>query len=134
MWAPLAARFAGVPALPHKISLQVRKGDYLNHNGYLPIGCTRGRGLGSTGDWRRANLTGDCLFMERNGDYEDLFLVAACDEQIMANSTFSWWGAWLGNGLTVIPRAWDPSFESTALFTTARSIVLDVPRVAGTVA
>jgi len=52
----------------------------------------------------------------------------------MANSTFSWWGAWLGNCLSLIPRDWRPPFGSTALFTTARSIVLDVPRVAGTVA
>jgi hypothetical protein len=86
-------------------------------------------------DWCRANLTGDCLFMERNRDYEDLFLMAACDEHIMANSTFSWWGAWLGNGLSVMPRDWGPAFGSTeTLFTTAQSIVLDVSRVAGTAA
>jgi len=70
----------------------------------------------------------------RHRDSEELFLMAACDEHIMANSTFSWWGAWLGNGLSLIPRDWRPPFGSTALFTTARSIVLDVPRVAGTVA
>jgi len=70
----------------------------------------------------------------RHRDSEELFLMAACDEHIMANSTFSWWGAWLGNCLSLIPRDWRPPFGSTALFTTARSIVLDVPRVAGTVA
>lgn len=147
VWARLAARFAEVLALPHKTSLHVRKGDYLNHDGFfvdLPVGyyteamsLTRGPYLVFSDDidWCRANLTGDCLFMQRNRDYEDLFLMAACDEHIMANSTFSWWGAWLGNGLSVMPRDWGPAFGSTeTLFTTAQSIVLDVPRVAGTAA
>jgi hypothetical protein len=39
----------------------------------------------------------------------DLTLMRACDHAIIANSSFSWWGAWLGDrpGRTVIaPRVW----------------------------
>lgn len=39
--------------------------------------------------------------------FEDLALMAACDHAIIANSTFSWWGAWLGAApgqLVIAPR------------------------------
>ncbi|TMQ72217.1 MAG: alpha-1,2-fucosyltransferase [Candidatus Eisenbacteria bacterium] len=42
-------------------------------------------------------------------DYEDLRLMSACRHHIIANSTFSWWAAWLGErpGQRVIaPRHW----------------------------
>jgi len=40
-------------------------------------------------------------------DVKDLALMAACQHHIIANSTFSWWGAWLGTdrvGLTIAPQ------------------------------
>jgi len=40
-------------------------------------------------------------------DIKDLVLMAACQHHIIANSTFSWWGAWLGTdriGLTIAPQ------------------------------
>jgi Glycosyl transferase family 11 len=142
LWERLATRFESLLALPHKTSVHVRKGDYLTHNGFfvdLPVAyyaeamsLTGGPYVVFSDDiaWCRDNLPGDCLFMERNRDYEDLFLMAACDEHIMANSTFSWWGAWLGGGRVVLPREWGPAFpEIEPRFVTGRSIVIDIPEV-----
>jgi Glycosyl transferase family 11 len=141
VWTRLAARFDGVLSLPHKTSLHVRRGDYLGHNGFfvnLPVeyyleamSLTQGPYLVFSDDlaWCRANLPGDCLFMERNRDYEDLFLMAACDEHIVANSTFSWWGAYIGGGRAVMPREWGLAFGGPIepRFVMPNCVVLDVP-------
>lgn len=40
-------------------------------------------------------------------DHEDLLLMAACARHVLSNSSFSWWGAWLGRGgLVVAPARW----------------------------
>ncbi len=41
--------------------------------------------------------------------WEDMYLISACHHHIIANSTFSWWGAFLGHhpsGVTLYPKAW----------------------------
>jgi hypothetical protein len=41
---------------------------------------------------------------------EELMLMAACQNHVISNSSFSWWGAWLGGGAdktVVAPQAWN---------------------------
>ena len=48
-------------------------------------------------------------FIENNTDYIDLLLMSKCDNNIIANSSFSWWGAWLNTSetkLVIAPNRW----------------------------
>jgi len=52
-------------------------------------------------EWAKESLRLDfpSTFVSHNGDeknYEDLRLMSHCKHHIIGNSTFSWWGAWLG--------------------------------------
>jgi len=64
--------------------------------------------------WTKENLGLDDthFFIDGNGvdrNYEDIFLMSNCHHHIMANSSFSWWGAWLNpaaDKIVIAPKNW----------------------------
>lgn len=60
--------------------------------------------------WCKDNFRGDkFVFLENNKDYIDLAMMSKCRHHIIANSSFSWWGAWLSNNddkRVVAPSKW----------------------------
>ena len=124
------------------ISLHVRRGDYVSNpetnavHGVCDVSYYQ-QAVAHVGErvssphffvfsddpvWARENLTFSfpTTFVDCNGPdqpQEDLRLMAACRHNILANSSLSWWGAWLNanSGKTVIaPRQWfrDPKVDT----------------------
>jgi hypothetical protein len=47
--------------------------------------------------------------IEGNCDVEDLFLLSQCHDNIITNSSFAWWGAWLNRSedkTVIMPKEW----------------------------
>lgn len=58
------------------------------------------------------NLPYPKFFIENNQNedsWKDMYLMSLCDHNIIANSSFSWWGAWLNTNLekiVIAPKNW----------------------------
>lgn len=71
-------------------------------------------------DWTRDNikLPADCNFVDinrGNSSFNDMRLMSRCTHQVIANSTFSWWGAWLNGNpekLVIAPERWFAAGEA----------------------
>ena len=64
-------------------------------------------------EWAKENLKADNLnFIDCNSkddSWQDMYLMTQCKHNIIANSSFSWWGAWLNNNpskLVLTPSRW----------------------------
>lgn len=90
------------------VSIHVRRGDYVRHSAHFPpvtldyinhgMSHFKGRKMLIFSDdieWCQNNIQGGEY--PNGNEFEDLSLMASCGDHIIANSTFSWWGAWLGN-------------------------------------
>ena len=118
----------------NSISLHIRRGDYISNSvansnhGVLPIDyyinsieyitqrVTKPKFFifSDDIDWVKSNLPIKFPFeyVEHNRgsqSFNDMRLISQCRHHIIANSTFSWWGAWLNpdpRKIVVAPRRW----------------------------
>jgi len=114
-------------------SIHVRRGDYLNSPNHHPTQNMNyymkaikqmpkdSLFLIFSDDiaWCKANfpdLPEKFVFIEGNADHEDLLLMSHCKNNIICNSTFSWWAAWLNSNpekKVIAPSKWfGPAFEN----------------------
>jgi hypothetical protein len=66
--------------------------------------------------WCRENFPMHYSFSSGLSKYDDMKLMAACNYHVIANSSFSWWGAWLGGQrMVVAPKQWfsDSNIDSS---------------------
>jgi hypothetical protein len=68
--------------------------------------------------WCKQTFSGESAFFCEQApwdkDYLQLYLMSQCRHQIVANSSFSWWGAWLNqNPGKIIVRAQNPFADAT---------------------
>jgi len=120
-----------------KVAVHIRRGDYLNlpdhhHNLSLSyylnaINYFKDYNFLIFSDdveWCKENfIGGNFTFVEGTSDVEDLYLMSMCQHNVIANSTYSWWGAWLNanpNKIVIYPNKWFGSvykdFDTRDLF------------------
>lgn len=77
--------------------------------------------------WVKNNLsTPDCTYVENDSSripHEDIYLMSLCQHNIIANSSFSWWGAWLNcnnEKILIAPKNW---FKDSSMQLQASDII-----------
>lgn len=112
------------------VSLHVRRGDYINNPFYVDhtktdyyeealkeftgekflVFCAdRQPGSDDTGDmeWCKERFKGSQFeFYQGKDEIEDFNTMASCKAHIIANSSFSWWAAYVSGNKTVCPSEW----------------------------
>ena len=107
----------------NKISMHVSRGDYVTKKEYHNVlskdyylRCMdkfpNERFLIFSDDlqWCQRNFSGDRFsFYQGLNDLDDLTTMASCKHNIISNSSFSWWGAWINNHsnkIVLYPSRW----------------------------
>lgn len=136
---------SNISSVKKSVSLHVRRGDFINNKKTNKIhgSCNLGyydKALSKLSEendnfqcfvfsddieWVRNNIKGDDFLYVNQGKrspQEDIYLMSLCSSNIIANSSYSWWGAWLNqnSGLTFAPSCW---FLDKRLNKKARDIV-----------
>lgn len=58
-------------------------------------------------EWcKKQDIFKNCSFSEGHDEIQDLNIMASCKGIIMANSSFSWWAAYLSKAKVITPKAW----------------------------
>jgi hypothetical protein len=115
------------------VSLHIRRGDYLS-SGFIAttemsyyqkaieliqekVECPFLYVFTNDPDWVEHEFKPELPYKIVSGNtgadsYKDMLLMSLCKHNIIANSSFSWWGAWLnkhGDKLVVCPQKWYPA-------------------------
>lgn len=108
----------------NNISLHIRRTDYATSKGYHPVQDIDYymESIEKIGKydylfifsddikWCKDNFKfNNMIFIEGFDDVEDIWIMSMCKNNIIANSSFSWWGAWLNenpNKKVVAPKKW----------------------------
>lgn len=104
-----------------KVAIHVRRGDYVKNDFYVDLMSTdyyqramqefQGEQFIVFSDdlnyCREQAVFKDCFFYPGLSEIEDLTMISSCKGVIIANSSFSWWGAFLSDAKKVVaPKAW----------------------------
>lgn len=115
-----------IPPVRDEVAIHVRRGDYVNNPFYVDLTKTdyyaksrqsfKGNTFRVFSDdipWCKKNLNWEnVIFSKEKNEIDDLNMMASCKGHIIANSSFSWWGAWLcpiyPSNRVIAPLAWHP--------------------------
>ena len=104
------------------VSIHVRRGDYLrvNSSAVLPIEYYKnalslfpGKKVVVFSDdipYCKSVFGDDAVYITGERDYMDLYIMSRCKNNIISNSSFSWWGSYLNNHAEkkiVAPKLWN---------------------------